>query len=32
MLDRGVKIGEVDKKDVTAEDIIETIATGKMMR
>ena len=30
MLDKGVKIGEVRKKDATPEDIIEIIATGKM--
>jgi simple sugar transport system ATP-binding protein len=30
MLDRGIKIGEVNKKDASPEDIIEIIATGKM--
>jgi len=30
MLDRGIKIGEVYKKDASPEDIIEIIATGKM--
>ena len=30
MLDRGIKIGEVYKKDANPEDIIEIIATGKM--
>ena len=28
LLDRGDKLSEVDKKDVTAEAIIEAIATG----
>ena len=32
MLDRGIKIGEVYKKDASPEDIIEIIATGKMSR
>lgn len=32
MLDRGVKIGEATKDNATAEDIIEIIATGKMMK
>jgi len=32
MLDRGIKIGEVDKKDASPEDIIEIIATGKMSK
>jgi len=31
MLDKGVKIGETNKEDVIAEDIIEIIATGKML-
>lgn len=31
MLDKGIKIGEASKEDVTAEDIIEIIATGKMI-
>ena len=30
MLDRGIKIGEVYKKNASPEDIIEIIATGKM--
>jgi len=30
MLDKGMKIGEVYKKDASPEDIIEIIATGKM--
>jgi len=30
MMDRGIKIGEVYKKDASPEDIIEIIATGKM--
>ncbi len=30
MLDKGIKIGEVYKKDASPEDIIEIIATGKM--
>ncbi len=30
MLDRGIKIGEVYKKDASPEDIIEIIASGKM--
>lgn len=30
MIDRGIKIGEVYKKDASPEDIIEIIATGKM--
>ena len=30
MLDRGIKIGEVYKKDASPEDIIDIIATGKM--
>jgi len=30
MLDKGVKIGEVYKKDASPENIIEIIATGKM--
>jgi simple sugar transport system ATP-binding protein len=30
ILDKGIKIGEVNKEDVTAEDIVEIIATGKM--
>jgi len=30
MLDKGIKIGEVYKKDASSEDIIEIIATGKM--
>jgi len=30
MLDRGIKIGEVYKKEASPEDIIEIIATGKM--
>jgi len=32
MLDRGIKIGEVYKKDASPEDIIEIIATGKMSK
>jgi simple sugar transport system ATP-binding protein len=32
MLDRGIKIGEVFKKDASPEDIIEIIATGKMSK
>ena len=32
MLDRGIKIGEVYKKDASPEDIIEVIATGKMSK
>lgn len=32
MLDRGVKIGEATKENATTEDIIETIATGRMMK
>jgi len=32
MLDRGIKIGEVYKKDSSPEDIIEIIATGKMSK
>ena len=32
MLDRGIKIGEVYKKDANPEDIIEIIATGKMSK
>ena len=32
MLDKGVKIGEVYKKDASPEDIIEIIATGKMSK
>jgi len=32
MLDRGIKIGEVYKKDDSPEDIIEIIATGKMSK
>ena len=32
MLDRGIKIGEVYKKDANPEDIIEIIATGKMQK
>ena len=31
MLEKGVKIGETDKEDVIVEDIIEIIATGKML-
>ncbi len=31
LLDKGNKIGEVDKKDMKPEDIIETIATGSMV-
>ena len=30
MLDKGIKIGEVDKKNASPEDIIEIIASGKM--
>jgi len=29
MLDKGIKIGEVYKKDASSEDIIEIVATGK---
>jgi len=32
MIDRGIKIGEVYKKDASPEDIIEIIATGKMSK
>jgi simple sugar transport system ATP-binding protein len=32
MLDRGIKIGEVYKKDASPEDIIEIIASGKMSK
>jgi len=32
MMDRGIKIGEVYKKDASPEDIIEIIATGKMSK
>ena len=32
MLDRGIKIGEVYKKNASPEDIIEIIATGKMSK
>jgi simple sugar transport system ATP-binding protein len=32
MLDKGIKIGEVYKKDASPEDIIEIIATGKMSK
>ena len=32
ILDKGVKIGEFDKENATPGDIIETIATGKMMK
>src|SRR4030042_6200386 len=32
MLDRGIKIGEVYKKDASPEDIIEIIATGQMSK
>jgi len=32
ILDKGIKIGEVNKEDVTAEDIIEIIATGRMLK
>ncbi|GAB4112205.1 MAG: ATP-binding cassette domain-containing protein [Candidatus Caldatribacteriota bacterium] len=31
MLDKGIKLGEVRKKDASAEDIIEIIATGRML-
>ncbi len=32
VLERGIKIQEVDKKDVTPEDVIEIIATGKGLK
>jgi hypothetical protein len=32
MLEWGIKIGEVYKKDASLEDIIEIIATGKMSK
>jgi len=32
MLDKGIKIGEVYKKDASPEDIIEIIATGKILK
>src|SRR4030043_963007 len=32
MMDRGIKIGEVYKKDASPEDIIEIIATGQMSK
>jgi simple sugar transport system ATP-binding protein len=32
ILDRGVKIAEIDKKDMKAEDIIEVIASGQMVK
>ena len=32
MLDKGIKIGQVNKKDASPEDIIEIIATGKMSK
>lgn len=32
ILDRGIKIAEIDKKDMKPEDIIEVIATGKMVK
>lgn len=30
ILDKGIKIGEVAKQDVSAEDLVEIVATGKM--
>ncbi len=32
MLDKGVKLGEVNKKDVSAEEIIEIIASGRVLK
>jgi simple sugar transport system ATP-binding protein len=32
MLDKGIKIGQVYKKDASPEDIIEIIATGRMSK
>jgi len=32
ILDKGVKIGEVNKEDATAEDVVEIIATGKISK
>ena len=31
-MDKGIRVGEVNKEDVRAEDIIEIIATGKMSK
>jgi len=32
MLDKGIKLGEVNKKDASAEEIIEIIASGRMLK
>ena len=32
ILDKGIKVGEVNKKDVAVEDIVEIIATGRMSK